>query len=207
MNDLPPLDLAVPNRPAKVARDKAARARARAPRKAVSAEKLAASHKAPRVAAPETTRDVSRAFGADQSMGTALRETYRAFARALTPRLQASGVTLAMWFALRELWKRDGMSQVELARAIDSQPSAVVGLVAALRRAGLVRVGPRENDRRVIEVWLTARGRAARTRLAPHGIRLNETALAGFSAAEVKSLFVMLARLRANIEQADNPSR
>jgi DNA-binding MarR family transcriptional regulator len=139
-------------------------------------------------------------------MGTALRETYRSFARALTPRLQASGVTLAMWFALRELWKRDGLSQVELARAIDSQPSAVVGLVAALRRAGLVRVGRRE-DRRVIEVRLTARGRAARARLAPHGIRLNDKALAGFSAAEVKSLFAMLARLRANIEQTDNPSR
>jgi MarR family transcriptional regulator, organic hydroperoxide resistance regulator len=144
-------------------------------------------------------RRPSQAFSAQHSIGTALRETYRSFARSLAPRLQEHGVTLAMWFALRELWIKDGLSQSEIARNIDSRASAVVGLVDALRRARLVRLERSATDRRVSIVRLTRAGRAIRSRLVPHGSEVNTNALDGFSQKEVRALFAMLTRLRENL--------
>jgi len=150
-------------------------------------------------------RRLERAFSPQESIGTALRETYRSFARSLAPRLQARGVTLAMWFALRELWHKDGLSQSEIARNIDSHASAVVGIVEALRRGKLVRLERSAADRRVSVVRLTPAGRAIKSRLLPHGIDVNDTALDGFSPAEVRALFAMLTRLRGNLARTNQP--
>src|SRR4051794_35513290 len=72
-------------------------------------------------------------FSADRHIGTALRETYRAFARTLTQNLAPLGLTLSMWFALRSLWEVDGLSQAELGRRIELNPAAVVAVVNALQ--------------------------------------------------------------------------
>ena len=133
------------------------------------------------------------------TVGTALRLTYRAFARDLARRLQPHGVTLLMWFVLRELWKRDGLSQSEIARATDRQASAIVSVVRALQEAGLVRVSRSANDGRRSVVRLTRAGRKLEPLLTAHGKTLSQTAQRGFSAAERRSLMEMLARLRHNI--------
>ena len=133
------------------------------------------------------------------TVGTALRLTFRAFARDLARRLQPHGVTLFMWFVLRELWKRDGLSQSEIAAAIDRQPSAIVSVVRALEAAGLVEVSRSAKDGRRSVVRLTKAGRRLEPVLTVHGKTLSQTALRGFSAAEKRSLMEMLERLRRNI--------
>jgi DNA-binding MarR family transcriptional regulator len=136
-----------------------------------------------------------------KTIGTALRETYRAFARDLSRRLQPHGVTLFMWFVLRVLWRRDGLSQVEIARAADRQASAIVGVVRALQHARLVRVSRSARDGRVSVVRLTKAGRDLEPVLTQHGGRLNQVALRGFAAAEQRSLMDMLERLQENIRR------
>ena len=133
------------------------------------------------------------------TVGTALRLTYRAFARDLARRLQPHGVTLLMWFVLRELWKRDGLSQNEIASATDRQASAIVSVVRSLQAAGLVRVTRSANDGRRSVVRLTRAGRKLEPVLTAHGKSLSQTAQRGFSAAEKRSLMEMLERLRRNI--------
>jgi MarR family transcriptional regulator, organic hydroperoxide resistance regulator len=136
------------------------------------------------------------------TVGTALRLTYRAFARDLTGRLQPHGVTLFMWFVLRELWKRDGLSQAEIAKATDRQASAIVSVVRALQEAGLVRVSRSASDGRRSVVRLTRAGRRLEPVLTAHGRDLSQTAQRGFTGDEKRSLMEMLERLRRNI--ADN---
>ena len=133
------------------------------------------------------------------TVGTALRLTYRAFARDLARRLAPHGVTLLMWFVLRELWKRDGLSQAEIAVAADRQASAIVSVVRSLQAAGLVRVTRTANDGRRTVVRLTRAGRKLEPVLTAHGKMLSQTAQRGFSAAEKRALMDMLARLRRNI--------
>ena len=133
------------------------------------------------------------------TVGTALRLTYRAFARDLARRLAPHGVTLLMWFVLRELWKRDGLSQNEIATATDRQASAIVSVVRTLRNAGLVRVTRSAKDGRRSVVRLTRAGRRLEPVLTAHGRNLSQTAQRGFSGAERRALMAMLARLRHNI--------
>jgi DNA-binding MarR family transcriptional regulator len=141
------------------------------------------------------------------TVGTALRLTYRAFARDLARRLAPHGVTLFMWFVLRELWKRDSLSQTEIAQATDRQASAIVSVVRALRDAGLVRVSRSANDARRSVVRLTAAGRKLESVLTAHGRNLSQTAQRGFTSGEKQSLMDMLERLRRNIARNDdNPN-
>ncbi len=133
------------------------------------------------------------------TVGTALRLTYRAFARDLARRLQPHGVTLFMWFVLRELWKRDGLSQSEIASATDRQASAIVSVVRALRDAGLVRVTRSAEDGRRSVVRLTRAGRRLEPVLTAHGRSLSQAAQRGFTADEKRALMEMLARLRRTI--------
>ena len=140
-----------------------------------------------------------RDAGAAVTVGTALRLTYRAFARDLARRLQPHGVTLLMWFVLRELWKRDGLSQSEIATSTDRAASAIVSVVRALKDAGLARVTRSTRDGRRSVVRLTAKGRRLEPVLTAHGRRLSQAAQRDFSAAERRALMGMLARLRRNI--------
>jgi DNA-binding MarR family transcriptional regulator len=133
------------------------------------------------------------------TVGTALRLTYRAFARDLARRLAPHGVTLLMWFVLRQLWKRDGLSQAEIAGATDRQASAIVSVVRSLQAAGLVRVTRSVRDGRRSVVRLTRAGRKLEPVLTAHGKNLSQTAQRGFTAAEKRALMDMLARLRRNI--------
>jgi len=133
------------------------------------------------------------------TVGTALRLTYRAFARDLARRLTPHGVTLLMWFVLRELWKRDGLSQSEIAHATDRQASAIVSVVRTLQEAGLVRVTRSASDGRRSVVRLTRAGRRLEPVLTAHGKNLSQTAQRGFTAVEKRALMDMLARLRRNI--------
>jgi MarR family transcriptional regulator, organic hydroperoxide resistance regulator len=130
-----------------------------------------------------------------------LRETYRAFARDLSRRLQPHGVTLFMWFVLRVLWKRDGLSQIEIARAADRQASAIVNVVRALQKARLVRVSRSAEDGRLSLVRLTKAGRDFEPVLTEHSRRLNQVALRGFTRAEQRSLMDILERLQQNIRR------
>jgi DNA-binding MarR family transcriptional regulator len=107
-----------------------------------------------------------------------------------------------MWFVLRELWKSDGLSQSEIAKATDRQASAIVSVVRALQGAGLVRVSRSAKDGRRSVVRLTSAGRKLEPVLTAHGRKLSQTAQHGFSAAEKRSLMEMLERLRRNIADA-----
>ena len=145
-------------------------------------------------------------FSSEQSVGTALRETYFAFCRNMTGHLAREGVTLGMWFVLRELWKEDELSQAVIAKRTGTQAPSVVQVVHALERAGLVRRTRSESDRRVSRLCLTPEGKILEARLAHAVLPVNREALVGFSRSETAALLDMLRRLRLNASPATEDS-
>jgi DNA-binding MarR family transcriptional regulator len=143
-------------------------------------------------------------FSADRHIGTALRETYRAFARAVASNLAPLGLTLSMWFALRSLWEADGLSQAELGRRIELNPAAVVAVVNALEEAGLVQRRRTREDRRVYHVFLTARGRKLRTKATALALQVDARALRGIDHAEIERTLATLKRLRGNLAEPED---
>jgi DNA-binding MarR family transcriptional regulator len=160
------------------------------PRRSVSANAAARSGPA---------WDFTPVFSADRHIGTALRETYRAFARALTQNLAPLGLTLSMWFALRSLWEADGLSQAELGRRIELNPAAVVAVVNALQAARLVKRRRSRKDRRIHNIFLTVAGHKLRTRATALALQVDARAMRGTKHDEIEQVLALLKRLRSNL--------
>jgi MarR family transcriptional regulator, organic hydroperoxide resistance regulator len=152
---------------------------------------------------PKRSSGYTPVFSADRHIGTALRETYRAFARALAQNLAPLGLTLSMWFALRSLWEADGLSQADLGRRIELNPAAVVAVLNALEAAGLVERRRTAKDRRVYNIFLTAAGRKLRTKATAFALQVDARAMRGVQHHEIEQVLATLKRLRSNLAEPD----
>jgi DNA-binding MarR family transcriptional regulator len=97
-------------------------------------------------------------------------------------------------------------TQAELAQNLDLTPMAVATLVDRMEAAGWISRRPSETDRRANSIELQPRAEAAMDKAIAVSDRVQEAALAGFSAAERKQLVAMLQRVRANL-QGDLPAK
>lgn len=139
-------------------------------------------------------------FPPSASMGHLLRDCYRELARVMGKRIGSAGLAMSMWFFLRALWERDGMTQRELSRKVKMmEPSAVVAL-NKLQKLGLVVRSRNSEDSRKLNVFLTGKGRALRERMLPRAIEVNRVLLRGLTRAETATLRGLLERVRANLE-------
>jgi len=135
----------------------------------------------------------------ETSVGYLVRMTHRAFTRVLQSRIEPHGVTVGMWYFLRVLWAEDGITQRELSQRIGMMEPTTVTALNNMERRGLIRRSRNPHDRRKINVYLTAKGRALRTRLMPLAMEVNAVALQDFSPAEIDALRHLLGRARARL--------
>ena len=96
-------------------------------------------------------------------------------------------------------------TQAELAQHLDLTPMAVATLVDRMEAAGWITRRPSDTDRRANAIELQPRAEAALEKAFAVSDRVQEAALAGFSAAERKQLVGMLQRVRANLQTSDAP--
>jgi DNA-binding MarR family transcriptional regulator len=134
------------------------------------------------------------------SVGFAVREVWRSFARCLQPRIAREGVSIGMWFALRMLWDEDGMTQRELGDRVGINGPTMVTALNSMERAGLVKRVQNRTDRRKINVFLTARGRNLKRKLWPMAAEVLAVGLSGLTRDQVQSLNKMLMQIRLNLE-------
>ncbi|HUK08549.1 MAG TPA: MarR family winged helix-turn-helix transcriptional regulator [Stellaceae bacterium] len=151
---------------------------------------------------PPTSREPDSAdpFAPERSVGYLVRQTHRAFVRSLQARIEPHGVSIGMWYFLRTLWEEDGISQRELSQRVGMMEPTTASALNNMERKGLVRRLRNRGDRRVINVFLTERGRALREQLLPLAAAVNEVALVGFGAEEIGQLRAVLTKLRAELD-------
>ena len=80
---------------------------------------------------------------------------------------------------------------------------AVATLVDRMEAAGWITRRPSDTDRRANAIELQPRAEAALEKAFAVSDRVQEAALAGFTAAERKQLVGMLQRVRANLQGSD----
>ena len=91
-------------------------------------------------------------------------------------------------------------TQAELAQHLDLTPMAVATLVDRMEAAGWITRRPSDTDRRANAIELQPRAEVALEKAFAVSDRVQEAALAGFSAAERKQLVSLLQRVRANLQ-------
>lgn len=74
-------------------------------------------------------------------------------------------ITTGGWALLSQLWAEDRLTQLELGQRLEKDGPTTSRLVDALEQEGYVRRRMPDHDRRVREVGLTEKGRAARAPL------------------------------------------
>ena len=93
-------------------------------------------------------------------------------------------------------------TQAEIAQNLDLTPMAVATLVDRMEAAGWISRRPSATDRRANAIELKPRAQEALGKAMGVSDRVQDAALAGFSAAERRQLVAMLQRVRVNL-QAD----
>ena len=131
---------------------------------------------------------------------TAFWSAKHALAHASATAFARHGVHEGQQFVLRCLWREDGMSPGEVARALGLATPTVTRATARMEAAGLLRREPHPGDRRMVRLWLTDRGRALEKVIDAEIAQLTERALAGFTAADRDALVGYLDQIRRNLE-------
>ena len=98
---------------------------------------------------------------------------------------------------LTELWRKDGISQTELAEQLSLQPATVTNSLRRMEREDIVERHDDSDDQRVSRVYLTGKGRGLEGPVEEKWGQLESEAFAGFSLEER----VLLRRLLLQVYQ------
>ena len=136
-----------------------------------------------------------------ESAGYLVRDAHRAFQRLLEKRIAAHGISRGQWYFLRVLWTQDGLSQRELsARVGMMEPTTVIAL-RSMEKAGLIRRSRSTDDKRVTNVWLSAKAKRLRAEMLALARGINEEACQGVSREEFDAFRRAIARMTVNLDK------
>jgi len=130
---------------------------------------------------------------------TAFWATKHALAVATAAAFSRHGVHQGQQFILRQLWTEDGQTPGEIARRLGLATPTVTRAATRMEAAGLLRREPHPDDRRLVRLVLTERGRSLEDVIAAETDKLTERALATFGPAEREAVISALAAIRRNL--------
>ena len=93
---------------------------------------------------------------------TNIEQAYRNLERVYERMVRPLGLNVLEWYALRALYRQDGLSASQLAAQVCRHPSSMTALLDRMEQKGLVRRQAAPDDRRSVQIFLTEQGRALR---------------------------------------------
>ncbi len=125
---------------------------------------------------------------------------YRVFAKEIASELAPYGLVASQWSVLRVLWVEDGLSQVDLAERMRIEKASLTTTLEAMDKQGLIRRERNSDDRRKVNIYLTAASQRLKGDLLPFVGKINRKATRGMSTAEVEMLRDLLCRVISNLD-------
>ena len=130
-----------------------------------------------------------------------IRDTERAFRRALQIRLAPHGVPFGHWSFLRILWESDGLTQRELSERAGVMEPTTFAAMKAMESLGYVSRRQLPTNRKNVYVFLTDAGRDLKEHLVPLAEDTNLISTAGVSARDLATTRKVLLAMIANLAQ------
>lgn len=100
-------------------------------------------------------------------------------------------------FVLLELWKQDGLRQVDIASRLNLSAPTVNKMLKGLIEINLVTRSRLDQDARSTRIFLTERGHEIREDIEGQWLELEEASLVGLTETERLVLFDLLGKLRS----------
>ena len=143
--------------------------------------------------------------GVEGHSGYLLRQAWHSFSGAMEAGLRQHGLTGAQYAALSVLARQPGLSGADLARACNTTPQAMNGVLGTLEREGLIARTAHPTHGRILQADLTTEGGRRLDRATP-AVRAVEQAIeAGLSPAQVADMKRWLVTVAQRLD-ASSPS-
>jgi MarR family transcriptional regulator, organic hydroperoxide resistance regulator len=120
--------------------------------------------------------------------------------------LNEFGLHAGQIFILFELWKTDGLSQIELANNLQLSPPTINKMVKSLANNHFVISAADQKDGRVTKTYLTPRGAAVRPQVEEKWRQLEEKLIANLTATEQLVLSQLFGKIVENLTTNANRS-
>ena len=134
-------------------------------------------------------------------MAHLIRDTERAFRRALQLRLAAHGVPFGHWAFLRILWEADGLTQKELSQRAGVMEPTTFTAMKAMEAQGYITRSQIPTNKKNVYVYLTDTGRALKKKLVPLAEETNKISVAGLATKDVIAARNVLLSMLVNLAQ------
>ena len=128
-----------------------------------------------------------------------VRDTARAYTRALQARLAEHHVPFGHWAFLRILWHSDGLTQRELSVQAGVMEPTTFSAMKAMEALGYIERRQAPENKKNMYVYLTPKGRALQKKLVPLAEQTNQVSTQGLSAQEVQATRGVLLKLLENL--------
>lgn len=128
-----------------------------------------------------------------------IRDTERAFRRALQIRLAPFGVPFGHWSFLRILWDTDGLTQKELSERAGVMEPTTFAAMKAMEALGYITRQQRPTNKKNVYVYLTPQGRALKKKLVPLAEATNEVSTHNIAPSDVASARRVLLAMIENL--------
>ena len=130
-----------------------------------------------------------------------IRDTERAFRRALQIRLAEHGVPFGHWSFLRILWEADGLTQKELSSRAGVMEPTTFAAMRAMEALGYVKRRQLPTNKKNVYVHLTAKGRALKKKLVPLAEETNHISVRQVNEADLATARRVLLAMIENLAQ------
>ncbi len=132
-----------------------------------------------------------------------VRDTERAFRRALQVRLAAHGVPFGHWSFLRILWETDALTQKELSVRAGVMEPTTFAAMKAMEQLGYITRRQLPPNKKNVYVHLSAKGRALKKLLVPLAEETNQIGSRGIDPKDLATARRVLLTLIGNLAQDD----
>ena len=106
-----------------------------------------------------------------------IKDATRALLRALQMRLAEHSISLGQWTFLRVLWETDGITQRELSNLAGVMEPTTFVAVTVMEKLGYVTRKKMNNNKKMVYVFLTPKGRLLKRKLVPLAEEINRIAV------------------------------
>lgn len=132
-----------------------------------------------------------------------MEEISRTLRRAFERRIQATGLSRTQWRIIVYVLRTEGMTQTELARALELERATVGQAIDRLEERGFVERRVCASDRRVWQVHASGVAKRLVPRLRAEADTLYDAMWAGTSRADFETFQLLLRSLAARLADAD----
>ncbi len=156
---------------------------------------------------PSPTQDILRHWRdavPNDRMAHLIRDTERAFRRALQIRLSPHGVPFGQWSFLRILWESDGLTQKELSERAGVMESTTFAAMKTMEALGYITRRQLPTNKKNVYVYLSDEGRALKERLVPLAEDTNQISTIGVEPDELAIARKVLLAMIGNLAQDES---